>query len=341
MFHEFPDLIAWDGGRIVIPGPAHALGAVLHKFFRARPAPNVSPAPVSDDSSECPRRTPRRRRDSPRERRPLRLSTDSPRRSRGGSPREKTPPWNLHLGSRGVAAALPPEKTAAERRAQKKPSAKRDARNAGTGKFTSFQRQLNNFGFHKRVAESGPRTRVYARNDMDGRPAEALLALRRKPGAAFATWDPPADGELGPTPPRDRARTPPAGDRPAAAPETKQDAPPAVTPEPASPPNERAVAPLAAPLPVLAAATATPLLVAAAETAQAFSMLDASLDLVDPMECELRADPPDDALAAGLMDAAAAAFDPDGLASHPSYDDLFQCVDGASRDAAFLPIDTF
>jgi hypothetical protein len=29
---------------------------------------------------------------------------------------------------------------------------------------------------------------------MDGFPAEALLSLRRKPGCAFATWDPPASG---------------------------------------------------------------------------------------------------------------------------------------------------
>ena len=55
------------------------------------------------------------------------------------------------------------------------------------GKFTSFQRQLNNFGFHKRISESSAKVRVYARDDMDGCPAEALLALRRKPGAAFAT----------------------------------------------------------------------------------------------------------------------------------------------------------
>ena len=97
MFQEFPELIAWDSGKIVIPAPATKLGSVLSKFFR-------------------------------------------------------------------------------------------------TGKFTSFQRQLNNFGFHKKVSESTSSARVYARADMDGFPAEALLSLRRKPGCAFATWDPPASG---------------------------------------------------------------------------------------------------------------------------------------------------
>ena len=54
------------------------------------------------------------------------------------------------------------------------------------GKFTSFQRQLNNFGFHKRIAESSAKVRVYARDDMLGFPPEALLDLRRRPGAAGA-----------------------------------------------------------------------------------------------------------------------------------------------------------
>jgi len=60
------------------------------------------------------------------------------------------------------------------------------------GKFTSFQRQLNNFGFHKKIAESSSKLRVYARGDMLGFPPEALLELRRKQGETFATWDPPA-----------------------------------------------------------------------------------------------------------------------------------------------------
>ena len=34
MFNEFPELIAWDSGKIVIPAPATKLGAVLSKFFR-------------------------------------------------------------------------------------------------------------------------------------------------------------------------------------------------------------------------------------------------------------------------------------------------------------------
>ena len=49
------------------------------------------------------------------------------------------------------------------------------------GKFTSFQRQLNNFGFRK-YAEAGKGTCVYVRDDLSGLPAEALLDLRRKPG---------------------------------------------------------------------------------------------------------------------------------------------------------------
>ena len=60
-----------------------------------------------------------------------------------------------------------------------------------TGKFTSFQRQLNNFGFHKKISESNNKLRVYVRNDMLGYPPEALLELRRMPGATFACWDPP------------------------------------------------------------------------------------------------------------------------------------------------------
>ena len=58
------------------------------------------------------------------------------------------------------------------------------------GKFTSFQRQLNNFGFHKKISESSSKMRIYTREDMLGFPAEALLDLRRKPGAACASWEP-------------------------------------------------------------------------------------------------------------------------------------------------------
>ncbi|KAJ8600994.1 hypothetical protein CTAYLR_010084 [Chrysophaeum taylorii] len=56
------------------------------------------------------------------------------------------------------------------------------------GKFTSFQRQLNNFGFHKKISESSSKLRVYSREDMIGYPAEALLDLRRTPGAGCAAW---------------------------------------------------------------------------------------------------------------------------------------------------------
>lgn len=56
------------------------------------------------------------------------------------------------------------------------------------GKFTSFQRQLNNFGFHKKISESSSKLRVYAREDMLGYPAEALLDLRRSPSTGCASW---------------------------------------------------------------------------------------------------------------------------------------------------------
>lgn len=49
-----------------------------------------------------------------------------------------------------------------------------------TRKFTSFQRQLTNFGFHKSVKESSRSSRVYVRHDMIGSGAEVLLDLRRK-----------------------------------------------------------------------------------------------------------------------------------------------------------------
>ncbi|KAH8057412.1 DNA binding protein [Aureococcus anophagefferens] len=61
------------------------------------------------------------------------------------------------------------------------------------GKFTSFQRQLNNFGFHKKISESSSKMRIYTRADMLGFPAEALLDLRRKPGASCASWEPTAN----------------------------------------------------------------------------------------------------------------------------------------------------
>jgi len=57
------------------------------------------------------------------------------------------------------------------------------------GKFTSFQRQLNNFGFHKKIAESSSKLRVYCRDDMVGYPPVALLELRRVPGGhGQAEW---------------------------------------------------------------------------------------------------------------------------------------------------------
>ena len=65
------------------------------------------------------------------------------------------------------------------------------------GKFTSFQRQLNNFGFRK-YAEAGKGTCVYVRDDLSGLPAEALLDLRRKAptaedgGAEWSALDPGA-----------------------------------------------------------------------------------------------------------------------------------------------------
>ena len=61
------------------------------------------------------------------------------------------------------------------------------------GKFTSFQRQLNNFGFHKKISESSSKMRIYTREDMLGFPAEALLDLRRKPGSPCASWEPTAN----------------------------------------------------------------------------------------------------------------------------------------------------
>ena len=69
---------------------------------------------------------------------------------------------------------------------------------AGTGKFSSFQRQLNNFGFRRAPALSTPRLRVYIREDLEGYPSESILALRRgqkrgvAPSAARpagAEWD--------------------------------------------------------------------------------------------------------------------------------------------------------
>ena len=48
-----------------------------------------------------------------------------------------------------------------------------------TGKFSSFQRQLNNFGFHKAPHLSTSKLRVYLREDLQGYPAESVLALRR------------------------------------------------------------------------------------------------------------------------------------------------------------------
>ena len=40
MFQEFPELIAWDSGKIVIPAPATKLGSVLSKFFRTGKGPS-------------------------------------------------------------------------------------------------------------------------------------------------------------------------------------------------------------------------------------------------------------------------------------------------------------
>ena len=62
------------------------------------------------------------------------------------------------------------------------------------GNFTSFQRQLNNFGFHKRVSESSARVRVYAREDMLGCPPEALLDLRRRSNMYSSTAKKHASG---------------------------------------------------------------------------------------------------------------------------------------------------
>lgn len=47
--------------------------------------------------------------------------------------------------------------------------------------FTSFQRQLNNFGFHKSIADSNATVCVYMRDDMAGFPVDALLRLRGLP----------------------------------------------------------------------------------------------------------------------------------------------------------------
>jgi len=48
-----------------------------------------------------------------------------------------------------------------------------------TGKFSSFQRQLNNFGFHKAPHLSTSKLRIYVREDLEGYPSESVLALRR------------------------------------------------------------------------------------------------------------------------------------------------------------------
>jgi len=45
-------------------------------------------------------------------------------------------------------------------------------------KFTSFQRQLNNFGFRKRFGASTPSVSVYSRFDMMGLSVDELLCLR-------------------------------------------------------------------------------------------------------------------------------------------------------------------
>lgn len=47
--------------------------------------------------------------------------------------------------------------------------------------FTSFQRQLNNFGFHKSIADSSSAMCVYMRDDMSGLAVDALLRLRSQP----------------------------------------------------------------------------------------------------------------------------------------------------------------
>lgn len=47
--------------------------------------------------------------------------------------------------------------------------------------FTSFQRQLNNFGFHKSITDSNSSVCVYMRDDMTGSTVDALLRLRGLP----------------------------------------------------------------------------------------------------------------------------------------------------------------
>jgi hypothetical protein len=65
------------------------------------------------------------------------------------------------------------------------------------GKFTSLQRQLNNFGFTKNCKASGALVSVYSRVDMTGLPVEGLLCLRSLPSGAniadFSNMQIPAD----------------------------------------------------------------------------------------------------------------------------------------------------
>ena len=54
------------------------------------------------------------------------------------------------------------------------------------GKFTSFQRQLNNFGFRVEKHGATKGACVYTRDDLEAQPAEALLGVKRRSAAPLA-----------------------------------------------------------------------------------------------------------------------------------------------------------
>merc|ERR1719247_3297487 len=50
--------------------------------------------------------------------------------------------------------------------------------------FSSFQRQLNNFGFRKVEGKGKLAPCMYMHDDLVGRPPEAILTIRRKPATS-------------------------------------------------------------------------------------------------------------------------------------------------------------
>ena len=53
--------------------------------------------------------------------------------------------------------------------------------------FSSFQRQLNNFGFRKVEGKGKLAPCMYMHDDLVGRPPEAILTIRRKPATSAAS----------------------------------------------------------------------------------------------------------------------------------------------------------